>query len=325
VAECWGQNYAGQAPATRAAAVGSFTAVSAGDHHTCGLRTDGAAECWGDDGGGRATPPATRVAPTATFAATPQAVEVGQAFTLALTGAQVPGFPSATTFTYAFDCGDGTGYGAASAAASASCATAAAGARAVKGKVIDQDGDVAEYTATVAVTLVPQAITVTSALPAGAVVTSAFTLAATGGTSGNPVVFASQTPATCTTDGPDGTALTLLAAGACTVEATQAGSATHAAATPVTLGLTVLSPVQAVTRLRGVVAGSGIKAAVRTGLTDKLDAAYGALVQGQPGAACSQLAAFLSQVQAQRGKAIPAAAADAWAAEAGRIRAAVGC
>jgi len=32
--------------------------VSAGDYHTCGLRTDGTLACWGDNGFGQATPPA---------------------------------------------------------------------------------------------------------------------------------------------------------------------------------------------------------------------------------------------------------------------------
>ncbi len=37
---------------------GTFTAVSAGGFHACGLRTNGALACWGDDAYGQATPPA---------------------------------------------------------------------------------------------------------------------------------------------------------------------------------------------------------------------------------------------------------------------------
>jgi hypothetical protein len=62
----------------------------------------------------------------------------GQPFTLALTNAQIPGYPGVTTFTYAFDCGDGAGY-VASAETSRSCPTTAAGPRAVQAKVIDQN------------------------------------------------------------------------------------------------------------------------------------------------------------------------------------------
>lgn len=38
-------------------AEGQFAAISAGGDHSCGLRPDGAAECWGDDYDGRASPP----------------------------------------------------------------------------------------------------------------------------------------------------------------------------------------------------------------------------------------------------------------------------
>lgn len=353
-----------------------------------------------------------RVLPTADFGATPGSVPAGQSLTLSLTNAQVPGFPSATAFTYAFDCGDGAGYSPASSSNSASCPTTVAGGRTVRGRVIDQDGDAAEYSAAVDVVLASQAIaftssppspayfgatydptatgggsgnpvtfstltpltcsvsdgtvellvpgtctvaadqagnatyaaapqqtqrftvvqqqqtiTVTSSLPASAFLGTGFTLSATGGASDNAVVFASQTPATCTTSGSDGATLTLVAVGSCTVQATQAGSVGYAAATPVEFGLTVvaLTPAQRLTALRAQVAGSGIKADVRRGLTDKLDAAIAAVAEGNAGVACNNLASFVNQVQAQRGKAIVAATADAWLAEAAVIRTALGC
>ena len=40
---CWGYDESGE---TRAPG-GEFRAVSAGSGHTCGVRTDGSAECWG--------------------------------------------------------------------------------------------------------------------------------------------------------------------------------------------------------------------------------------------------------------------------------------
>ena len=36
---------------------GEFLSVSAGDNHTCALRTDATVACWGWNGNGRATPP----------------------------------------------------------------------------------------------------------------------------------------------------------------------------------------------------------------------------------------------------------------------------
>ena len=187
------------------------------------------------------------------------------------------------------------------------------------------DGTTHVLTITVTPPLIEQTITVTSVLPATAVVGSVFTLSATGGGSGNPVVFATQTSTTCTTTGTDGTTLTLVAEGTCTVEATQAGSTTYAAATPVTVSLTVASVSSALSALLDEVATSGIKASVRTGLTDKLDAAIAALAKGQTSTACNLLGAFESQVKSQRGKAIPVSTADAWLAESAAIRSALGC
>lgn len=171
----------------------------------------------------------------------------------------------------------------------------------------------------------PQTISITSTLPSSAVVGSSFTLSATGGGSGNPVVFATQTSSTCTTTGTNGTTLTLIATGGCSVQATQAGSATYAAATPLTLDVTVTSASAATSALRATVATSGIARSVRTGLTDKLDAALAALAKGQTTAACKQLTAFDNQVRSQRGTSIPASTADAWLAQSAAIRRAIGC
>lgn len=59
------------------------------------------------------------------------------------------------------------------------------------------------------------------------------TLSATGGGSGNPVVFTSATPAVCTTGGPNGATVTLAKPGACTISADQAGNAAFLAAAQV--------------------------------------------------------------------------------------------
>jgi hypothetical protein len=160
--ECWGSDLNGSAPALKTAASGSFTQVSTGGTHTCALRTDGAVECWGlnDDGQAPALRTATRerVLPTATFTA-PASVIATAPIGLALTNAQVPGYPVATTFTFAFDCGSGSGFGAAGSTATASCATSAAGSRTVRGKVIDQDGDFQTYSAIVTVKSAQQGTT----------------------------------------------------------------------------------------------------------------------------------------------------------------------
>jgi hypothetical protein len=81
------------------------------------------------------------------------------------------------------------------------------------------------------------------ATPATPVVSAgSFTVSATGGPSGNPVVFSvsSGSAAVCTAGGTHGATVTILAAGTCTVFANQDGNASHTAASqqslPVTIG-----------------------------------------------------------------------------------------
>lgn len=143
---CFGDNAQNRAPATLTAATGSFTRVALGQYHGCALRTDGHIECWGNPSGAAVS----HVLPTATFSA-PASVIVGQNIAISLSGAQVPGYPAVTAFTYAFDCGSGSGFGSASTTATANCSTSTAGSRIVKGRVIDPDQDANTYTATVLV------------------------------------------------------------------------------------------------------------------------------------------------------------------------------
>jgi hypothetical protein len=233
---CWGPDFDFSGATTvPAEAQSGIVQVSTGDNHTCALKSTGAVICWGsNERGGQATPP-TNVLPTATFTAT-SSVIVGQPIALSLTDAQVLGFASVTSFTYAFDCGTGS-YGAASSDASTSCPTSAAGALTVRGKVIDPDADFTEYTAAVS----------------------------------------------------------------------------------------VLSAEQATIALGTAVGGATLPDDLRKGLSDKLTAAAQAIARGNTTAACGQLDAFIQQVQAQRGKSISAATADAWITTATQIRAALGC
>ena len=63
-----------------------------------------------------------------------------------------------------------------------------------------------------------------------------FDLSATGGASGNPVTFTSQTMGVCTVSG---STVTLVATGTCTIAANQSGNASYAAAIQVTQSITV--------------------------------------------------------------------------------------
>jgi predicted extracellular nuclease len=104
-----------------------------------------------DNGGLKAVASATvivnNVAPTATFHA-PASVNEGSDILLSLTNpVDVPA--DLVSLQYAFDCG--SGYGAFGASNAASCPTVDNGTINVGGKVMDKDGGVSEYTATVTI------------------------------------------------------------------------------------------------------------------------------------------------------------------------------
>ncbi|MDQ1306158.1 MAG: LysM peptidoglycan-binding protein [Actinomycetota bacterium] len=70
--------------------------------------------------------------------------------------------------------------------------------------------------------------TITFSQPANTVLTAGpVRMAATGGGSGNPVVFTSATPGSCTTGGPNGATVTLRAIGTCVINANQAGNGSY--------------------------------------------------------------------------------------------------
>ncbi|MES2671912.1 MAG: autotransporter domain-containing protein [Pseudomonadota bacterium] len=99
---------------------------------------------------------------------------------------------------------------------------------------------------TVAIAQNAQAITAFTANPAAPVFTSGgtFTVSATGGASGNPVVFASTTPAVCTVAGAT---VTMVSAGNCGLTANQAGNANFSAAPQVALNVVIGQATQAIT------------------------------------------------------------------------------
>lgn len=76
--------------------------------------------------------------------------------------------------------------------------------------------------------------------PANIKITSGTTtMTATGGDSGNPVIFSSNTTGVCTTGGTHGETVALLATGTCEIIANQAGDSTYAAADPVTRSFSI--------------------------------------------------------------------------------------
>ncbi len=87
----------------------------------------------------------------------------------------------------------------------------------------------------------PQIITF-NALPAKTYGNTPFTVSATGGASGNPVVFTSSDPTIATCTGTNGTTVTILKAGTVNIIANQAGGGTYAAANPTPQSL-VINPI----------------------------------------------------------------------------------
>ena len=81
--------------------------------------------------------------------------------------------------------------------------------------------------------------TITFANPGAQTVGTPLTLSATTTATGLTVAFASTTTSVCTVSG---TAATFIASGTCTIQATQAGNSTYAAATPVSQSFTVNTP-----------------------------------------------------------------------------------
>jgi hypothetical protein len=139
----------------------------------------------------------------------------------------------------------------------------------------DQAGDATynpapQVTLNIGVGLTNQAITNFVATPSTGVVFGTSVLSATGGASGNPVVFGSSTMAVCTVAG---STVSYVTAGTCTVTADQAGNATYNAAPQVTLDITVAKADQTISGLvanpaTGIAGGtSSLSATASSGLT----------------------------------------------------------
>ena len=97
-----------------------------------------------------------------------------------------------------------------------------------------------QVTRTITVGQAAQSISFTA--PASGTVGGSATLTATGGGSGNPVVFSvdsSSGSGVCTVSGTDGTTVNYTGAGSCVIDASQAGNASYAAAPQVTQTITV--------------------------------------------------------------------------------------
>lgn len=178
------------------------------------------------------------VAPQIAFAlpALPQATHAG-AFnqTLAVTGGTAP-------YTYAVTAGSLPQGVALSAAGVLSGTPTASGRFSFTVEARDANGFTGAQAYELVVAQALQAITGFNANPATPVFSpnGTFALVASGGASGNPVVFASTTAQVCQVSG---TTVTMLAAGRCSLTADQAGDANHEAAPQVRLDVDIAAAV----------------------------------------------------------------------------------
>ena len=174
----------------------------------------------------------------------PASGTVGQSAPLSATGGG-----SGLPVVFSVDPSSGPGVCTTSGADGATVTYAAAGSCVIDA---NQAGN-ATYTAapqvqqTIPVTGIPQSISFTA--PASGTVGQSATLSATGGGSGNDVVFSvdpSSGAGVCTTSGADGATVTYAAAGSCVIDANQAGNATYTAAPQVQQTIPVSNvPIQA--------------------------------------------------------------------------------
>ena len=144
------------------------------------------------------------------------------------------------------------------------------------------------------------------------------TLSATA-SSGLPVTFSVISgPATVS-----GNVLTITGTGTVTVEASQPGNGTFAAATPVDQSFIVFTPSQSTANLQAEADGAGLAQGLQNSVDSQLQEAIALFEAGDTTDAASQLGAFINHVSAQSGKGISTALASQWIASAQQIISAV--
>ncbi len=122
------------------------------------------------------------------------------------------------------------------------------------------------------VTLTGIAQTITFGAAPTVIVGGTGTVSATGGASGNAVVFSSTTPSVCIVSGLNGETVTRLSVGTCTIAADQPGNATYLAAAQVTQSFNVAAATYTVTPSAG--ANGTISPSVATTVTSGAASAF---------------------------------------------------
>ena len=217
---CWGHNAYGQLDVPTDLA--PVTQVSLGDRYTCVLKTDTTVQCWGYNAFGQATVPTGLTSVSQISAGYYHACVLRTDATVVCWGANDMGQSTVPS--------DLTSVSQVTAGANHTCALKTDGTVVCWGL-----NNFGQSTVPAALDLIPeqpQTITFTS-VPGQAIVGATYTVAATGGGSGNSVTF-SVPPTTGAVCSVSGNVVTLLRIGSCTIAADQAASPGYLSASQAT-------------------------------------------------------------------------------------------
>jgi alpha-tubulin suppressor-like RCC1 family protein len=224
---CWGDNRFGQSSVP--SGLPSVSQVSAGGYHTCALTSDRTVICWGANGNGQSTVPD------------------GLSYVAQLTSGYY--FSCALKADATVLCWGDNSRGQTNVPAGLS-SVRQVGSGGYHTCAVKTDGTVvcwgdSQYGGTSLpdglnlIVSQPQVITFTSTPPAPVTVGETYSLAATGGESGNVIAFTSLTPSVCTVQDA---VVSLVSSGTCTIAADQAGNASYLPAPREEQSFFVMSP-----------------------------------------------------------------------------------
>ncbi len=249
-AKCWGAINSALAPQDVPGFTSGVQAIGIGNGYTCVLTTASAMQCWGSNGSGQLGDGST------TSRATPAYVtglSGGKAANQTISFAALPGktignppFAVTATASSGLTVTFSSITGSVCSVAGNTVTLIATGTCTIAANQAGNSSVNAAQQVTQSFPVNPATQTITGFAPGTPVTYSnglSFALSASGGGSGNPVVFASTTPAVCTVAG---NTATVLAAGTCTLTANQAGNATYSAAPQVTANVVINAASQSI-------------------------------------------------------------------------------